>query len=264
MYLQHKNGNITYYETCGDKENPPILGIHGLGAESGMWNRQKDILSDAGYFVILPDMLAHGKSSKVTSLTLEDWSNQIVDLMDELQIPRVIICGISMGGVISQYFAVHHADRVRALIISDSFGELRTLKEKMMGLSQTVGFHIFKLVGRKAFAKLMAGAYKQDFAQDAREYMVKVCGEADFDQLLHARKAINRINVIPHLGNLTIPALVVVGACFGSEFIRINEKIARSLKNARFVVLENSMDPSPMVNPKDFNRILLEFLSSLG
>jgi hypothetical protein len=52
----------------------------------------------------------------------------------------------------------------------------------------------------------------------------------------------------------------MVGDQFGEWFIEINRKIAGAMPRSKFVVLENAMDPSNLVNPVDFNREVLKFL----
>ena len=80
------------------------------------------------------------------------------------------------------------------------------------------------------------------------------------NQMILARKAINHIDVLEKLQAITIPSLIIVGAEFGQWFIEINRKIADSLPNSEFVVLEQSMDPSNLVNPVEFDRQVLRFL----
>ncbi len=50
------------------------------------------------------DMLAHGGSSKVSRLSLSDWNQQIVELLDHLNIHKTSLIGVSMGGVIALNF----------------------------------------------------------------------------------------------------------------------------------------------------------------
>ena len=52
----------------------------------------------------------------------------------------------------------------------------------------------------------------------------------------------------------------MVGSEFGKSFIKVNKKIADSL-GTELVILQNSMDPSNLVNPDEFNQNVLEFLS---
>ena len=54
-----------------------------------------------------------------------------------------------MGGVIAQSYAMNNRDKVSRLILSDTFGELKTLSEKVLGFSQVAGFKIYKLLGRE-------------------------------------------------------------------------------------------------------------------
>ncbi len=95
------------------------------------------------------DMYGHGKSSNLVSLSLNEWDTQILNLLDYLEIQKFIICGVSMGGVIVQYFTVKHPEKILALIVSDSFAELKTITEKSVGLFQVIGFHILKILGKK-------------------------------------------------------------------------------------------------------------------
>ena len=82
MIFTNSRDQITYYETYGVPSNPAVFLIHGLGADNEMWNPQREKYAEAGFYVIVPDMLAHGKSAKVTSLDLRDWENQITELND--------------------------------------------------------------------------------------------------------------------------------------------------------------------------------------
>jgi hypothetical protein len=58
--------------------------------------------------------------------------------------------------------------------------------------------------------------------------------------------------------------MVLVGDQFGKSFVEINRKIADGIKGSKFVILKNSMDPSNLVNPVDFNKEVLQFLQNLA
>lgn len=260
MTVKNTSGTETYLQEVGDARNRAIVLLHGIGADHKMWEPQVHEFADKGYFVLAPDMLGHGKSSKVKTLALADWENQINELLRQKGLSRCILIGVSMGGVIAQSYAVNNPEKVSQLILSDTFGELKTLSEKALGFSQVVGFRIYKLLGAKLLAKGMASAYKAPFAKEARAYFSRESMHADFDQLILARKAINKIDVIRKIDGNRIPTLVMVGDQFGSSFVKINQKIAEGIQGAKFVVLKESMDPSNLVNPVAFNREVLTFL----
>ena len=262
MKIKNTDGTETVYTALGNVANEAIVLLHGIGADHAMWQLQMEEFASNGFYVLTPDLLGHGQSSKVKHLELRDWENQILDLLQEHQRETCILVGVSMGGVIAQSFAVNHPNRVSRLIVSDTFAELKTPLERALGLSQVIGFWIFKRVGATAMAKGMASTYKAPFAKQARDYFSQVALDADFDQLILARRAINRVDVVEQLQHLKMPTLVMVGDQFGSFFVEINRKIANAVKDAKFVVLNQAMDPSNLVNAASFNREMLSFLKA--
>ena len=155
---------------------------------------------------------------------------------------------------------MNHPEMVNRLVLADTFGELKTVQEKVLGFSQVIGFRIYKLLGGKMLARGMAAAYKAPFARRAKEYFSQVSLNADFDQLILARKAINRIDAVGKIDGAHMPTLVLVGDQFGNSFVEINRKIANGIKGSTFTILKNAMDPSNLVNPDDFNQAVLQFL----
>lgn len=262
MKITNTDGTETVYSALGDAANEAIVLLHGIGADHTMWQPQMAEFARSGFYVLAPDLLGHGQSSKVQHLELRDWESQILDLLREHQRKSCILVGVSMGGVIAQSLAVHHPAKVSRLIVSDTFAELKTPLERALGLSQVMGFWIFKRIGTAAMAKGLTSTYQAPFAKPAKDYFSQVALNADFDQLILARRAINRIDVVEQLQYLQIPTLVMVGDRFGPFFVAINRKIANAVKDAKFVVLNEAMDPSNLVNPASFNREVLTFLQT--
>jgi len=256
--LQAENLKIGY-DTAGDAAGEPVFLIHGLGAERGMWKHQIGPLAEAGYVVVAPDMLGHGASSRVEELSLDDFVFEIDLLADHLGVNSFTIVGISMGGVIAQHYAVQRPQRLRSVVIADSFGDLQSLMERLIGMSQIVSFRILGLLGRDVFARVITSAYRPTFAKEARKYLYAQALQADIGQLILARKAINRVRVFAGLEQLDIPALVIVGDQCGQRFVDINRKIASHMRNSEFAVIKGAMDPSCLVKPARFNQLVLDF-----
>jgi len=266
-FLQNPDGSKTFLLEVGDTSNTAIVLLHGIGADHAMWEPQQQLFVKQGYYVLIPDLLGHGKSSKVTTLELKDWENQInallIQKVKQKDIHRCILVGVSMGGVIAQSFAMHYPHKVSQLILTDTFAKLSSWREKLTGFIQLVGFRIYKYLGAKVLAKSMSNVYKAPFAERAKVYFISKSTDVDFDQLILARKAINKIDALQKIDGRKIATLVLVGDSFGESFIAINRKIAEGIEGSRFVILKNAMDPSNLVNPEAFNRECLDFLRSL-
>jgi pimeloyl-ACP methyl ester carboxylesterase len=260
VIITNADNTETFIKEAGGPSNKAIILLHGIGADHRMWEPQLEVFAKYGFYILAPDLFGHGKSSKVDALSMNDWEYQINEMLLQLEIEQCIIVGVSMGGAIAQSFVINNPKKVSRLVLADTFGELKGLKEKALGIFHVLGFEVYSLLGGKLLAKGMMKAYEAQFAKLARDYFYEVSLKADFDQLALARQAINKIDAIGKIDGDRIPTLVLVGDQFGEDFVRTNHKIAKNIKGSKFKVLKNSMDPSNLVNPKDFNYFVLKFL----
>lgn len=112
--------NGTHYELSGIRQNPPLVLIHGLGLRLSLWRDCISVLAE-NYFIINYDLFGHGASQPpptVPSLVL--FSEQLKDLLDEIEVESASIIGFSLGGMINRRFAMDYPHRVQSLIILNS------------------------------------------------------------------------------------------------------------------------------------------------
>ncbi|MEO0708464.1 MAG: alpha/beta hydrolase, partial [Cyanobacteria bacterium J06649_5] len=192
MKLQNPDSSSTYYRALGEHTDKTLLLLHGIGADHTMWQSQMDVFVAAGFHVLMPDLFGHGRSSNLSSAEISAWHRQINWLLDRYGIEKCTPIGVSMGGVIAQSFVVSYPQRVKRLIVSDTFGELSSLKEKVMGLSAIAGLYLFKILGKQLISKTIQATYRASYAKAAQAYFEKISESVDTSQLLLARKAINR------------------------------------------------------------------------
>jgi pimeloyl-ACP methyl ester carboxylesterase len=128
-----------YYEDMGDRNDPAVLLIMGLGAQLLLWrNGFCEKLVQRGLRVIRYDNRDVGLSSKLDGrrvqgsqyssmvrsflgrtspaiYTLEDMADDGAAVLDHLGVGNAHIVGASMGGMIAQVFAARHAARTVSL-----------------------------------------------------------------------------------------------------------------------------------------------------
>ncbi|MFX1538688.1 MAG: alpha/beta fold hydrolase [Promethearchaeota archaeon] len=93
MILKTSDGMELFYETFGDERNPPLLLIHGLGADYEMYETQIHKYPAEGFYLVVPDMRAHGRSSKVESFKIKDCARDLKELLDHLSIKKISLLG---------------------------------------------------------------------------------------------------------------------------------------------------------------------------
>jgi 3-oxoadipate enol-lactonase len=104
-----------YYRVLGSGD--PLVLIPGLGATSALWDSVATELARS-FCVILADNRGVGQSiPKRPPRTLEDFSVDLVELMDHLQIVRAHVMGLSLGGMIAYQLASDHPSRLDRLVL---------------------------------------------------------------------------------------------------------------------------------------------------
>jgi 3-oxoadipate enol-lactonase len=222
-----------------------------------MWEPQLASYPAHGLYIIAPDVRGHGQSSPVDRFTVEDCARDVVALLDHLGIARAHIAGVSMGGLVVQQVACDAPDRVKRLVIADSFSEVRTLAEKLGGWAQWLTIKLLPGL----FTRSLNTAYKGSQRECARRYLQAAYAQMDRGQLLQARAHINRFQIRERLGAVQAPALVLVGDQFGKFAIQMARKTADALPQATFHILPGGCDPSNLVVPEQFDQAVLHFLS---
>jgi pimeloyl-ACP methyl ester carboxylesterase len=112
--------NIRYL-TAGEVD-PPLVLLHGVGDSAVDWSWVLPALGSK-HRVIAPDFPGSGDSAKPErEYTLEFLTNFLADFLKALEIPRAVLIGNSLGGLISLRWALANPDQVAALVLVDSMG----------------------------------------------------------------------------------------------------------------------------------------------
>ena len=104
-----------HYSLEGD--GPPLLLGSSLGTTLAMWEPQVQGLTDA-HRLIRFDARGHGQSPIPPGpYSIADLGGDVLALMDRLELERAAYCGISIGGMVGQWLAVHAPDRIERLVV---------------------------------------------------------------------------------------------------------------------------------------------------
>ena len=95
--------NQNYY-FFNKKKSIPLVFIHGVGLDHQMWDHQVDYFSE--YSTLTYDLLGHGKTPfNKEKLSLKDFSKQLFNILDYLNIDKINLIGFSLGSLIALNFS---------------------------------------------------------------------------------------------------------------------------------------------------------------
>jgi pimeloyl-ACP methyl ester carboxylesterase len=115
IYQGHRIG----FDEYGDGERPIVL-VHGLLMNRGMFARLGPALATCGNRAICVDLLGHGRSDQPDDLRLYSmplFAEQVVAVLDELGLERAVVGGTSLGANVALELAVRHPERVEGLFV---------------------------------------------------------------------------------------------------------------------------------------------------
>ena len=121
----------TFYVFNKKEQSAPIVFIHGVGLTYEIWQPQLDFFKS--YSNLSYDILGHGKSSlKKQNINFDDFSEQLIELINELKIKKIHLVGFSIGSLIARNFATKFNDRLQSLILLGSIYKRSEQQQKIV------------------------------------------------------------------------------------------------------------------------------------
>jgi haloalkane dehalogenase len=154
--------------SAGDGGDPAVLLVHGYPESSYMWRDALEALAARGLYAIAPDLAGFGDSEPDPPGTWERHVEALERFRAEQGLERVSLVGHDWGGLIGLRWACDHADRVWAVVASDTGffadGRWHGLARAMRTPGQ--GEELIDGMGREQFGQMLA-AVSTGIGEDA-------------------------------------------------------------------------------------------------
>lgn len=244
---------------------PAVVLLHGFPFDRSMWRGQVERLS-ADFRVIAPDFRGHGGTTVTDGpSTMEELAEDVVALLDELNVSRAVVCGLSMGGYVALALYRAHPSRVRALVLADTRAKAdtedarRTREENARralaeGMSPIVDAMLPKLLSERARVG------EPDVVARVREMMLGISPEGAAAALRGMARRRDQTDI---LSKIEVPVLVVVGSEDAVTPPSEAEAMHALIEGSRLRVIEGAGHVSNVERPEEFDRALALFLESL-
>lgn len=250
------------YRLEGDGPETLVL-INGLADDLTTWDYQVPAFLEAGYRVLRFDNRGVGETSKpagaYTSRMLADDAKALVD---HLGITDFHLMGTSMGGMISQEYAINYGSDLRSLVLSCTYAEPGPYCSRLFRVwedlapVQGVPF-IMREVTLLAFTQDFFETRPDDLAAfEAEMAAMPWPVEAYLSQL----NIIQQHDTTDRLSQISVPTLVQAGAEDILIPVRLSRRLCEAIPGAEWTTTPGG-HACLWEHPQEFNAALLEFFA---
>ncbi len=248
------------YRFDGAEGLPVLVLSNSLGTSLGMWDEQ--IPAFANHFRVLRyDTRGHGESSVSPGpYSIEQLGRDVLGLLDGLGIERFTFCGLSMGGLIGQWLALHAGPRLQRLVLCNTAAKIGTeqvwndrIKTVLNGQQQAM---------RDMRDASIARWFTPGFAEqqpDVARRITDMIASTSPDGYVANCAAVRDADFREQLAGITVPTLVVCGAKDPVTTVEHGQFIQTQVAGAELAVFE-AAHLSSVEAGEAFTQRVLEFL----
>ncbi len=239
------------------KKTTPIVFIHGVGLTHAIWQPQLDYFKD--YTTLSYDILGHGRTPlEKKEISFDDFSEQLINLLDELKIEKVHLVGFSIGSLIARNFAIKFIERLQSLILLSSIYKRTEEQQKIVNE---------RFAQAKKDLKLSKQALKRWFSDKYLEENPNIYKK--ITSILSANNMSNFLKVYElfvfhkndeKFSNLKANTLVMTGEHDSGSTVKMSEQICKMISNSELKIIKNGKHLCGIEYASEVNLAIKQFI----
>jgi len=260
-----------YFEEQGAGEL--VILLPGLGHDHTYFAKTMPMIAAVGR-VVAPDPRGLGKSSPAQSYSVEQWAQDVLELILRLGAPRAHLVGSSLGACVCLQAALDSSERVASLTLVAGFSEVDPLLEMnfrtrlnildAVGLGDIMASHVSMWTlgrtflataeGRAQMEKLFASV-RRNSPERYRAFIQTILrfGRCEPDQAGQPR-------LTARLGDIRAPTRVICGAEDIMTPPALSEQLAKRIPGAELRVIPECGHIAFTEKPAETAELITDFL----
>jgi 3-oxoadipate enol-lactonase len=231
---------------------------NSLGTTQELWDRQLRELTER-FHVLTYDHPGHGASHlPEPPCTVEALAHALLELLDDLDLDRVSVCGVSLGGMVGMALALEAPERVERLVLSCTSAHLGP-PEPWAQRARTV-----RTEGMEAIADMVVGRwFTPEYCRTEPETVGRfraTLASTPPEGYARCCEAVGVWDARERISAISAPVLVVAGAEDSATPIEHAELVASRIPGARLDVLEGAAHLANVESAEAFTHALLDHL----
>ncbi len=257
-WFEDKGVNLAYRD-AGPRNAQTLVFIHAMSFHQGIW---QDVISHmpSELRIVTYDQRGHG-ASNVPPLpySLDDYANDAIQLLDDLEVQACYLVGISFGGLVAQRVAELRPDLVDRLVLSNTALKIGVLEDWMESAdaARNEGF------SRKKIEGFFPELFSAEFCHSSPNYGELVIRrmQISVDGYVGCSQAIGHADLSKNPDSRPTQPTLVIGT--DNDVITplgVVEELAASLPNGQFKVIKGAGHLPCVDKHKEFADLVVSFL----
>jgi len=248
----------TYDVLAADSTKPVLVFVNSLGTDSRIWHHVVPKLTD-DFTVVTYDKRGHGLSDIGNPpYSMEDHIADLEGLLDHLEFSGVVLCGLSVGGLIAQGLYAKRPDLVKAMVLSDTAHKIGTAEmwNKRIAVIEENGI-------ASILDDIMARWFTDPFRDPASAAYRAYCNmlvRQPAAGYTGTCAAIRDADFTEAAGKIDVPVLCIVGAQDGSTPPALVRSLADLIPGSQFEIIEAAAHIPCAEAPAAFAAVLRSFI----
>jgi len=261
--LTREDGKQVYYEDYGTGDRAVVL-VHGWGSSLRAWDYNLQALRAAGHRVVLIDHRGCGNSDKdFADMGIEAIAGDVVALVEQLGLEKVVLNGWSMGGAVVVSAANQLGSRCSGLVLTCGATPCYLQKPDYAhgGTDEALAETLAAMVADRVnfLAGLSAGVYASEVSQQIVDWTAATFLQAS-PLAAQSLGDLGPLDQRAILGSLEIPILSTVGEHDAIVDPAVCRSVADYASNVTLVEFTDSGHAPFIEEAEKYNSVLNGFL----
>ena len=246
------------YTSDGPVDAPALVLGNSLGTTTAMWEPQLESLS-RHFRVVRWDLPGHGRSPRPDHpLTVASIGAAVVAMLDQLDLPRVSYCGVSIGGMVGISVASRDPGRVHRLALCCTSAHLGA-ERAWLDRAATVRASGMSAVATPVISRWFTDRFCNEMP-DVVEALTASFRSIDAEGYALCCEALAFLDLRPALALIESPTLVVTAADDHATPPDHGAAIAAAVAGSRLVCVEHAAHLATVERADRITPLLLEHL----
>ena len=247
----------TFYLLNQTNKKTPLIFIHGVGLTNEIWQPQLDYFKD--YTTLSYDILGHGKTPlNQTNVNFDDFSEQLINLLNELKFDKIHLIGFSIGSLIARNFAVKYNNRLKSLTLLGSIFNRNEEEQKIVNDRFNLAKKNLKL-SKQALKRWFTDKYLEK-NPNIYEKINSILEKNNIENFLKVYKLFVFHKNNENFQNIKVNTLIMTGENDIGSTVDMSKKLSEVINNSQLKVIKDGKHLCGIECADDVNMTIKNFI----